>query len=254
MAEIEDESSKLSFLATGFPSVDTVLDGGFMKKELVILGAFTGIGKSMIAGQILLNIAKQGNKTAYFSLEISEKMIVSRLLGSLSNIKPSLIIKNEINPEQQQPLVDAKLDLIVWEDCIHIYDSIYHLDQVEGIIRSNEYDFVVIDFIQNLISEGTEYERMTASSLRLQKLAKEKDCTIMALSQLSNSAAKTEDLEYKGSGGIAMVADLGFFLSRDKEVSLNSLTLNLRKNRRGVSGDIFALEFTYPGGWINEKK
>ena len=57
-------------------------------------------------------------------------------------------------------------------------------------------------------------------------------------------------MEYKGSGSIATVCDLGFFLKRqppimglDGIVTDNDVELILRKNRRGISGS------TYEFGW-----
>jgi len=114
----------------------------------------------------------------------------------------------------------------------------------------------VIDFIQNIIVKGMdEYERLSYISLMLQKLAKEKKCCILVLSQLSNSIARNinqSQLEYKGSGAIATVCDLGFFLVReiDHSISLDKLTLALRKNRRGVSGQKWELSFEGEGGLI----
>ena len=95
-----------------------------------------------------------------------------------------------------------------------------------------------------------EYSRLSLISLRLQKLAKEKNCCILVLSQLSNTIAKNinnSQLEYKGSGSIATVCDLGFFLER--EFDLDKLILSLRKNRRGVSKMRWEFRF---GSLINE--
>lgn len=247
--QIEDEKGKIEFLPTGFPKLDEMLDGGFMRKELVILGGFTGLGKSYVAGQLLWNIATAGYRTAYLSLEISDTMVVSRLVGSLSNIKPTRIIKGFLTAQEKELADNAKAEVIAYSKLIDIYDDVYDLDKIEKIIREGKYHFVVVDFIQNVISRGDEYERMSAVSLRLQQMAKESSSCVLALSQLSNSAAKTKDVEYKGSGSIAMVADLGFFLARDEN---GMVKLYLRKNRRGFSGCEFNLQFDMPGGRIHE--
>jgi len=249
--EIEHDSANLEFLPTGLNELDNALDGGFMRKELVVLGAFTGIGKSMIASQIFYNIATQGFKSAYFSLEISNKMIVSRLIGGLSNIKPARIIKNALDQDEMIKKQEAENKIIAYEKLIHVYDDLYRLDEITANIKKNSYDFIVIDFIQNIIAGGTEYERLSAVSLHFQKLAKETNSCIMLVSQLSNDAAKSGAVEYKGSGGIATVADLGFFLKRGEgDTNEVPIQLNLRKNRRGFSGLSFDLRFQLPGGKI----
>jgi len=251
LESIEKESKSLEIMPTGFPYLDQELNGGFMKKELIILGGFTGLGKSYVAGQMFWNIATTGYKSAYFSLEISGEMIVSRLVGSLCNIHPTLIVQNKVVLEKTEELDEAKMKVSTYSELMDIYDDLYGLDQITTAIVQGKYDFVVIDFIQNVQARGEEYERLTSISLALQRLAKQQNCCILALSQLSNSAARGNAVEYKGSGGIAMVADLGFFLVRAEN---DTLSLALRKNRRGFSGQDFTLEFKKPGGQIYEKR
>lgn len=102
-----------------------------------------------------------------------------------------------------------------------------------------------------------EYTRLSYVALEFQKLAKQTNSTILVLSQLSNMVAREKNtaiVEYKGSGSIATVADLGFFIQRgDYELNPDQLNLFLRKNRRGISGLEFNLAFTRPGGLIYEQ-
>lgn len=241
------------FMPTGFYNLDNFLDGGFMRKEMVILGGFTGSGKSFLSGQIFYNVARQGFKSAYLSLEISNEMVVSRLVGQMANLKPTRVMCGMLNPEENNAKMKAKAEIAPYEDSMMFSDEIYRLTEVEAVIKNNNLDFVVVDFIQNLITNSKdEYASMTLASLELQKMAKKYNCCILALSQLSNGAAKSGNLEYKGSGGIAMVADLGFFIVRD-EKQKDLISLQLKKNRRGISGVIFDLIFKAPGGMINEK-
>jgi replicative DNA helicase len=254
---IETNKKELEFLPTGFSSVDEHLDGGFLRKELVVLGGHTGIGKSYVAGQILWNIAQKGFKTAYFSLEISNEMVVSRLIGSLANIKPTRVLAGLLTKEEYESKLKAKGTLSAFEKFMTFYDSFYTLTDISNQIKGYNYEFVVIDFIQNIISKGQdEYSRLSHIALELQKLAKTTNSCILVLSQLSNQAAregnKSTVVEYKGSGSIAMVCDLGFFIEREKglEETQDIVRLNLRKNRRGISGVAFEFVFKQPGGMI----
>jgi predicted ATP-dependent serine protease len=154
--------------------------------------------------------------------------------------------------EENTEKMKAKAKLAPWEEAMHFSDEIYKLSDVEIAIKTNGYEFVVVDFIQNLITQGKdEYSSMTLAALELQRMAKKYNCCIMVLSQLSNGAAKNGNLEYKGSGGIAMVADLGFFIVRDEDKK-DLMYFQLKKNRRGISGMIFDLKFKAPGGMICE--
>jgi len=258
---IETNKKNLEFLPTGFSILDKQLDGGFMKKELVVIGAFTGIGKTILGGQILYQIAQKGFKTAYFSLEISNEMIVSRLIGQLSNIKPTRIIAGLLQIEEFDAKAKAKAKITTYDEDMYFYDDLYLMGDLDKAIRDNKYEFVIVDFIQNIqLTNGMdEYARLSFLSIQLQKLAKEMNCCILVLSQLSNKVGRegSKIIEYKGSGSIAMVADLGFLLRRREFETINGnkqeVELELLKNRRGISGQKFMYDFIHPGGLLVEK-
>jgi len=251
LENLKKSGEDLEFIKTGFSSVDEALDGGLLKKELVVLGGYTGVGKSYVASQICSNVLAKGFKVVYFSLEISAEMIVARMLGSLSGIKPTRIIGGWLTLEEVVAKERAIADLLCYQASFEIHDGVYELNEILKLITEGT-DLVVIDFVQNIIAKGEEYERLSRVALELQKAAKGFNVCVLAVSQVSNRAARegseTPVLEYKGSGGIAQVADLGFWIdSKD-----DGLQLTLRKNRRGPSKLIFDLVFESPGGKIYE--
>lgn len=251
--QIEENKKTMEILPTGLPMLDHDLEGGFLKKELVVIGGKTGGGKSLIGGHIFYNVAKQGFKSAYFSLEISNEMLGSRFIGAKANISPTRVMIKQLEGADLDKRNEAKAKVAVWEEFMFFYDDIYRLDLIEKEIRDNKYDFVVIDFLQNIITgKSDEYERLSNVALLLQKLAKETNTCILALSQLSNEvnrSKKTDIIEYKGSGSIATAADLGFFIEPGR-AGESSLSLRLRKNRRGISGISYSFMVTQPGGSI----
>lgn len=251
---IDETKKDVVIMPTGLKAIDAFLDGGFLKKELVVIGGATGGGKSLFGGTIFYNIASKGYNSAYFSLEISNEMIVSRLLGAETNISPTKIMIKMLTEHEEARKQDADAKLSVYEDYMSFYDDIYPLVEIEKEIREKKYDFVVIDFIQNIFVKGMkdEYERLSFVALQLQKLAKEVNCCILALSQLSNQIVrdkKNNDLvEYKGSGSIGTACDLGFFI--EKTDIQGSSRVRLRKNRRGFSGESFNFTIRNPGGYV----
>jgi replicative DNA helicase len=259
---IRTAKDKHECFALGFPRLDDFLDGGFYKKELIVIGAHTGVGKSLVAGQILLNVARQGYKTAFFSLEISSEMVLSRLVGSICNIKPSRIMYGMLTKQELELYKQAEAQVLTLDDLITFYDDKYELKEILDEINKNDYEFVVIDFIQNIIdSTQDEYARLSNASLMLQQSAKINNACITVLSQLSNSSAKeginSKIVQYKGSGAIAMVCDLGFYLDREStqagDDTQNEVKFVLMKNRRGPSGRHANLIYQSPGGHLREK-
>ncbi len=261
LEKIEQDKKNVEFLSTGFYNLDKWLDGGFLRKELIVIGANSGWGKSYLASQLMYNIAKFGFKCAYFSLEISNEMIVSRMLGALSNIKPTRISYGLLTEEEQEKKIKAKAELEMIGNNIFFYDDTYELDQILAEIITRKYEFIIVDFVQNVVTnEKDEYLRLSKVSLELQRMAKKVDGTVLALSQLSNAVAregiKGKTIEYKGSGGIATACDLGFFIQRTdtdwNSFTDNPFTLVLAKNRRGGGNKEFNLFFKSPGGFIYE--
>lgn len=250
---IEERKKNVEFLPTGFLELDIVLDGGFIKREMVILGGRTGSGKSFVAGTIFHHIATQGFNSAYFSLEISNEMVVSRLIGAEANVQPTAIMMKKLEPDLDEKIHDAKAKVSVYEEFMHFYDDIWDFPKMKKEILENKYDFVVIDFIQNISVPGKEeYERLSFLAHSLQQLAKEADCCILVVSQLSNNMAKEKKddvIEYKGSGEIGIVCDLGFYIEKGKN-GYGTFNLHLRKNRRGVTGSSFPFELLYPSGRV----
>lgn len=256
MQRLEEASKNVEFFPTGFSRLDEHLEGGFFRQEVVVIGASTGIGKSYLSCQMAYNIAQESYRVGIFSLEISAEMIISRLLGQIANVRSGVIKSGQLAPSDLRPVTEAKAKLAGLDKFFEIHDDMFEYDKIEKAMRAGKYDLVVIDFLQNCAVPGmqTEYTAITHAIRSFQNLAKELNCCVLVLSQLSNTAQRetdTEYLEYKGSGAIAHACDLGFKLTRD--YALGTMDLKLMKNRRGSPGE-FRLEIGNKGGKIIEQR
>lgn len=255
---IKNKRGKHEFIPTGFSKLDQILDGGFLKKELAIIGADKGTGKSFLAIHLAMRAVEAGFKSAYFSLEISNELIIARMLGMKSRLKASHIMYGMVD-EGDREYLKAQADIIGYGDLFNAEDDTYDLSEISKSIIENKYEFAVIDFIQNVQTQApSERERLTKISLELQRLAKSSNSSLVIVSQLSNEVGRIKDgkrpLEFMGSGGIAQVADLGFFLTKADNELLPSDIYNflLSKNRRGASSQLTQLKVEWPGGIFNE--
>ena len=68
-------------LPTGITDIDKALDGGFMRQQLVCLGAAPGAGKTALAQWIFEGMAAKGVSCVFLNLEMSRNQILARSLS-----------------------------------------------------------------------------------------------------------------------------------------------------------------------------
>lgn len=75
-----------SVQSTGWDDVDELLFGGLSRKELLLVSANSGGGKSITLSNIGLNFVLQGLNVLYLSLELSEDVIAQRFDTMLTGV------------------------------------------------------------------------------------------------------------------------------------------------------------------------
>lgn len=80
----EIQSEKYRPIATGMPSLDSLLYGGFEPQSLVMLGAAPGMGKTALAQQIFETMAAGGHEVIYLNLEMSRQQLLARSISRAS--------------------------------------------------------------------------------------------------------------------------------------------------------------------------
>ncbi len=74
-----------SILRTGLDALDNEV-GPIERGNLLVIGGQTKAGKSVLAGQIALNLALSGKPVVYISLEMTERELTLRWLSSLARV------------------------------------------------------------------------------------------------------------------------------------------------------------------------
>ena len=248
-------------IPTGFRDVDKIL-GGFQKTDLIILAARPGVGKTAWALNAAEYAASVGKKVMIFSLEMATGQLGERLLSMTSSVPLENIHKGSLTMEE-------------WEDISAAQDSFYGLDMVideSSVItplemknkcrrfkqEKGDLDLVVIDYLQLMSMGGYRIEQrekeIAAITRSIKIMAKELDCAVVLLSQLSRGPEqrggdhmpKLSDL--RDSGAIEQDADVVIFLKRDDYYSSEeeraniddstglTCALNIAKHRNGPVG------------------
>lgn len=261
--QLSQNSGGITGLTTGFIDLDAKTSG-LQKSDLILVAARPAMGKTAFSLNVVQNAALKGNASvAFFSLEMSKDQLVQRMLSSESHVELQKIINGRLTEEDWPKLVSSMGPLS--QANIYIDDTPgITLMELKAKCRKLKIekglDLVMIDYLQLMSGEGRNENRqqeISNISRGLKGLAKEMDCPVVALSQLSRAPEMRSDhrpilSDLRESGAIEQDADIVMFLYRDEYYHEDSEKKNIgeviiAKHRNGPTGSIelvFMGEFT----------
>ena len=246
----------VSGVKTGYRDLDK-LTSGFQKCDLVILAARPSVGKTAFALNVANNSSYNSKEAvAVFSLEMPAEQLVTRLIccaGSINNdsLKTGSILKE--NPNKYYAAADK-----VMHDNLYIDDTPgIKVGEIAAKCRRLKQDvglkLVIIDYLQLISgpnnSKESRQQEVSDISRSLKAMARELECPVIALSQLSRAVEQRKGKpmlsDLRESGAIEQDADIVAFLHREdyqnkeKEAETNGLTeIVVAKHRNGATADI----------------
>ena len=244
----------LTGVTTGFKYLDN-MTSGLQKSDLIILAARPAMGKTAFALSLSLSAAVKGKASVMvFSMEMSKEQLGQRLLSMESKVG-------------MQNLKTGRLERRDWDDINIALDVLskarIHIDDTAGIsimemkskcrrLKAEEgLDLVVIDYLQLMNPEGkadSRTQEISVISRNLKLLARELDCPVLVLSQLSRAPEQRTDhrpmlSDLRESGSIEQDADIVIFLYRDEYYNEDSeahgeCEVIVAKQRSGPTGTV----------------
>lgn len=253
--------------STGFTDLDAIT-GGLQPGSLTIIAARPSMGKTAFA----VNIAQFGGggvsganlPVLIFSLEMPAEQLVLRMLSAESEVNLSLLNNgtfdtNDFRKVQRASDVLARRNIFINDDS--------NLTAVDFRTRCRRFKtrypdlaLVIVDYLQ-LMSSGDRrptdgrQQEVSDISRMLKASARELNCPVIALSQLSRAAEqrtekKPQLSDLRDSGAIEQDADVVLLMFRQDYYSdnenndqLNSeADIRVAKNRNGSTG-VFHLTF-----------
>lgn len=238
---------------SGFDSLDA-LTGGFHKTSSYIMGARPSMGKSATMLKFALAAMNSNAVPLIFSLEMSKESLLRRLIATIGDI--NLFIAR--NPQKLQK---SKKD-----NWVYAVNELYKQDfeifdkpmQTIQYIRSNvrkakkqhegKQIIVLIDYL-TLIESPEQYHsdhsKISDISAKIKGIAREYDCPVITLAQLSRAVEMRNDKrpmlsDLRESGSIEQDADAVLFLYRDSYYNdgaeNDNLEIIVAKHRDGPTG------------------
>lgn len=228
------ESHALTGLATGFRDLDNVTSG-FQAGDLIIVAARPSMGKTALCLNIAQRAAvREKAVVAVFSLEMSKEQLVMRMLSSQASVDARKLRLGMLSQQDWVRLAEAIADLS---------ETQLYIDDTPGIsviemraklrrlaVEQKRLDLVVVDYLQLMSGSGRRNENrqqeVSQISRDLKALAKEFNCPVLALSQLSRAPEarnppKPMMSDLRESGSIEQDADVVAFIYREDYYAKN---------------------------------
>ena len=243
---------------TGYKLVDYKI-GGLEPTQLIVIAARPSVGKTGFALNMMLNIASQGYKTSFFSLETTGVSVLKRMLSAETGIELTRIKEiKDLEPDELTRLTTAADKILKLDIDIHDKSNITTHDIRKQAMKNKDVQQVIfIDYLQ-LMQTDSKLDRRNGIekiSRDLKIIANETGAIIVLLSQLSRGVETRNDKrpmlsDMKEAGGIEADASLAMLLYRDDYYNRDDVDdsgksiveCNIAKNKDGETG---VVEFEY---------
>ncbi len=218
----------LSGVPSGYTGIDRVTLG-WQPSDMVIIAARPSMGKTAFVLTMARNMAVEHRvPVAFFSLEMSSKQLVKRLMISETGLNAEKIKGGKKLEQYEWEQLHDRLNALS-KAPLYIDDtpslSIYEFrSKARRLVSTAGVKLIIIDYLQLMAGppelKGMREQEVSAISRSLKAIAKELDVPILALSQLSRAVetrggAKRPQLsDLRESGAIEQDADIVMFIHR----------------------------------------
>jgi len=243
----------ISGIASGFMDID-LMTCGFQKQDMVVIAARPSIGKSGLAMNMAVHMAKAGVSTGFHSLEMSASSLMLRAVCSESRVSMNNVRYGQVNDQDMAQIVTASG---VLARATLVIDDAGGLSMTQLSIKAARMkdkfgiQALFIDYLQLLHStkrHGSAQEEVSFISNSIKALAKSLDVPVIVLSQLNRDSENRPDKkprlsDLRQSGAIEQDADVVFLLyHKSVDAAAPKLIVpvgvDVAKNRNGPTGEL----------------
>ena len=245
-----EESFKPLFrnpITTGWELIDDLCKGGLGQKELGVVIAPTGAGKSMALVHLGTQALKQGKTVVHYTLELQDTVVASRYDSCLTQIPLQQLMSYKEKILEEVSEIKGRLIVKEYPTKSASTQTIQnHLEKLK--MRNIEVDMIIIDYGDLL--RPVRYQKEKRSELEsiyeeLRGLATIYECPVWTASQTNRSGLNAEVITMESISEAfnkCFVADFIFSISRTiEDKTTNGGRIFIAKNRNGPDGVMFPL-------------
>lgn len=210
-------------IGTGFADIDQSTNR-FFKSEVVMVAAYSGVGKTFVAIEMALHaVFREKKNVIFFSMEMSGATLITRLIAMFMKRSEEEVKALLESGDEMAVKVEAALNkklLIIDKNSLTIKDIRTYINVANTMVfDKGQTDMIIVDYLQYM--PGTsEYTVMSETVRSFKPLAKELNIVPIVLSQLNREGRPWEKpnlAQMKGGGDIEATADWIIGMWRDGE-------------------------------------
>lgn len=229
--------------SVGLPCVDGIL-GGLFDNDMAVLAARPSIGKTALAVQIGVSVAREYGHVMLVSLEMSRVDIALRLIAKYSRVPMGELRNAATMQDSEFERVSLAVDDLKAVNMSMLANRNVTASKIRAAAKlqkaTSGLELVVIDYIGLVKSTDfrkPRYEQISEISSQIKDMAMELEVPVLVLCQLSRAAEKELPMlsHLRDSGAIEQDADVVMLLHRDDKGSREA-RLDIAKNRQGATG------------------
>lgn len=179
----QSSDEKPDYIDWGIPQLNRlkVSPGHF-----VVLGADSSAGKTALALQLAINVARSGKRVGFFSYETNRMDAIDRILANTANVsmeksKDRKLTSKDFATVNAEGAASERVPLTLIES------GGYHIDELRAETLAGRYEVIFIDYLQLIPFEAKlgRTQEITNVSIALRTMAQRLGVTVFALSQVT---------------------------------------------------------------------
>ena len=199
---------------TGIADLDR-LTAGLHKEETIIVAARPGVGKTAIALQASLHLAKKNIPSLIISKEMSKLQVAKRFVASSCDIDGNKLRTHKLTDEDLTKISDSMAKL--YNLPVYINTNCRTITDIKAKLRETKAEVLFVDYIQLLSATGKHQNReqqVAELSRELKNISLDFKIPVVILSQLNRQADTRRPglADLRESGAIEQDANVVIFL------------------------------------------
>ena len=241
------ELSTRNSITTGWEKIDQITGGGGGRKELGVVIAPTGVGKSMVLVHLGATAVKAGMTVVHYTLELADTVIANRYDSCITGIRLNEVKERKSDIKKVLDGVDGTLIIKEYPTKTATTNTIRaHLEKLkqQGIIP----DMIIVDYadlLRTLSARKEKREELETIYEDLRAIMQENNCVGWTASQTNRTGLNQEIITMQAISEAfnkCFIADFIFSVSRTAEdKQTNGGRIYIAKNRNGADGLVYSI-------------